>query len=301
MHRAHGRSLRSSGHRQAAASSAERLNAERPESKFLSVKLKAVADIFRHFANPLLVVGLRLGLLRVPLFLYRINKGTAHYSMLARPTSNSMADLFVLREVFVEETYRDLLPLLGDQPVRVIDIGGNIGSFAVWLHQRKGLRGGYCFEPDPTSFNLCRYNLGNNNCGFVQLFPKAVGGTSRQITMRVNTKRPGGNSIYTETADGSAETARVEVVAFAELLATLPGEFDVLKLDCEGAEWEIMDNTPPEVFRRFSVIIAEIHTDSSGRHHVNDFAAWFSKHGFKTLRWDGHEQGLYVGQRLEER
>jgi FkbM family methyltransferase len=268
--------------------------------KVALLKAKALGQIFRHFRNPLMVSLMRLGVARLPLFLYRIQTRGLHYAMLARPTSNSMADLFVLREVFVEETYRDLLPLLRRGPVRAIDVGGNIGSFAVWLHRAHGLQECHCFEPDPSSFRLCRYNLDNNHCGFVRSIPKAVGGKGRNITMRVNTVRPGGNSIYAAAKGEATDTAEVEVVAFAEWMDTVSGEFDVLKLDCEGAEWEILDSTPPEVFHRFRIIIAEVHLDSTGKHHVNALAEHFARIGFKTLRWDGHEQGIYVGQRVAE-
>jgi len=205
-----------------------------------------------------------------------------------------MADLFVLREVLVEETYRDLLPLLDPGPVRVVDVGGNIGSFSIWLHQRQGVREGYCFEPDPTSFNLCRYNLAHNGVGSVQAIPKAMGGLARQITMSVDTGRPGANSIY-RAKDDAKGTAQVDVLAFADWLRTIEGDLDVLKLDCEGAEWEILEHT-----RRFRVIIAEIHGDPASRHAVDDFARDLSRHGFKTVRWDGYAQGLYVGQRMKQ-
>ena len=104
-------------------------------------------------------------------------------------------DLFVLRSL--QETYQDILPLIEKKPIRVVDVGGNIGSFTVWLSRNRSLESGYCFEPDPTSFSLCRYNLGNG-CAFVDVIPKAVGGISRKISMRVNTNRPGGNTIYAE-------------------------------------------------------------------------------------------------------
>ena len=55
----------------------------------LRLKLTAVGEILRHFQNPLLVLLMRLGLLKVPLSLSH-RQGRFHYAMLARPTSNSM-------------------------------------------------------------------------------------------------------------------------------------------------------------------------------------------------------------------
>jgi FkbM family methyltransferase len=263
----------------------------------LRLKLIAVGEILRHFRNPFLVLFLRLGLLKLPVFLYRIVKGPRQYSMLARPTSNSMADLFVLREVFVDETYRDVLSLIENKPIRVVDVGGNIGSFTVWLSRNRPLLDSFCFEPDPTSFSLCRYNLNGNGCSSVNAIPKAVGGKSRQIQMRVNTTRPGGNSIYADASNQDGEHATIDVIAFGEWLSTLQGDFDVLKLDCEGAEWEIVDETPSGAWQRFAVIVAEIHEEPSQRHQPDDFPKLMEARGFETTRWDGGHMGLYIGRR----
>src|SRR6185436_7265446 len=147
------------------------------------------------------------------------------FHMLARPSRATMSDLFVLREVFIQETYRDVLPLLSKKPLRVVDVGANLGSFTIWLHHRHGVAEAHCFEPEPTSFRLCRYNLAANGCPFAEVTPKAIGGHRRQLTMRVNTNRPGGNSIYAPAATGE-DVHQVEVLAFSEWLKTVPGNFD---------------------------------------------------------------------------
>src|SRR6185436_12596744 len=185
------------------------------------------------------------------------------FHMLARPSRATMSDLFVLREVFIQETYRDVLPLLSKRPLRIVDVGANLGSFTIWLHRRHGVAEAHCFEPEPTSFRLCRYNLAANDCPFAEVAPKAVGGQRRQLMMRVNTSRPGGNSIYASVGAGE-DVREVEVVAFGEWLNTVPSNFDLLKLDCEGAEWEIATTLLPEQAARFPIVVAEIHDDPAG-------------------------------------
>ena len=254
-------------------------------------------SILGHFRNAWLVILMRLGLVRVPYFCYRIRKDRREYAMLARPSTTSMADLFVLREIFVDETYRDLLPLLPAGPVRAVDVGANLGSFAVWLHRTHGLSEGYCFEPDPTSFGLCRFNLLQNGCSRVTAVEAAVGGVAREVAMRVNTTRPGGQGIYQRSGGDGGEVQSVRVVAFAEWLKSIEGTFDVLKLDCEGAEWEILETAPAELWHRFRIVIAEIHGDPSGRRAVGDFAVEMQKLGFTTVRWDGYAQSVYLGRR----
>jgi FkbM family methyltransferase len=215
-------------------------------------------------------------------------------TMLARPAATEASDLFVLREVFVEEVYRDLLPHLPPAALKVVDIGANLGSFTIWLSRSRPVAKAFCFEPDPSSFNLCRFNLANNGCGTAQVIPKAVGGIPRQVSMNCSTVQPGGNSIY--GAQMTKQTVTVEVVSLAEWMNEVSDEFDVLKLDCEGAEWEILDHTPAAVFTRCGMIIAEVHPDPTGHRDVGEFPTRLTQYGFQTLRWDGHAYGLYLGK-----
>ena len=258
-------------------------------------KIRALLDLIRYFRNPALVIAMRLGLVRVPFFPYRIKTHYGALTMLARPASVAMGDLFVLRELFVDETYGDLLPLLESAPVSVVDIGANLGSFVVWLHRRHGVRAASCFEPEPTSFQLCRFNLALNGCQTAVPVQAAMGGQAREITLVGDAERPGAVSIYKPSPVQGG--SKVQVLSFEKWLAEQPGGFDVLKLDCEGAEWEILEHTAAGRLRQFRLIIAEVHGDPSGRHGVDDFPRLLEERGFRTVRWDGRMQGIYFGAR----
>jgi hypothetical protein len=78
-----------------------------------------------RFQNPLIIMMTRLGVLKIPYFIFRFNTAKKPTAMLGRPTTTSLADLFVIKEVFIHETYRDILPLLTEGAVRFVDIGGN--------------------------------------------------------------------------------------------------------------------------------------------------------------------------------
>ena len=258
--------------------------------------LKSVFEIRRYFRNPWLIILLRLGLVQLPYFPYRMRCGTKPLVMLARPTTTSMADLFVLREVFVKEAYRDVLPLLGDaKQIRLIDIGANLGSFTIWMDRKLGVREAYCFEPEPDSFRLLDFNLRMNDCTGAKAIESAVGGTARTIQISLKQESPGGTSIY-DSSTGSAGRS-VPVLAFQQWLNELPGNFDLLKVDCEGAEWEIFRQTGASSFQRFRAIVAEVHGDPERRAAVSEFKALAERSGFRTVRWDNKEQGLYFGVR----
>jgi len=242
------------------------------------------------------MILLRLGIIKTPYFLYRLRKGPHRYAMLARPTTTSAADLFVLREVLLDETYSGILPLLTSPNVRLLDIGANLGAFTIWMHRIVGVREAYCFEPEPDSFRLLGFNLSLNGCGTAKTFPWAVGGEARTIRLALKKSSPGGTSIYADNA-ASPEAAPVPVIAFEAWLETVEGEFDLLKMDCEGAEWEILEKTRPAQFAQFRVFVAEVHDDPGKARHVGEFRSLCEKLGFRTVRWDNKSQGLYIGVR----
>jgi FkbM family methyltransferase len=264
--------------------------------KNLSAHLKSVFEIRRHFRHPWLLVLLRLGAIRMPYFLHEITNGDKQYRMLARPTTTSMADIFVLREVMVEEAYRDVLPLLGKKNIRLVDVGANLGSFTIWMHRTLGVRESHCFEPEPDSFRLLQFNLFANDCRTAKAVECAVGGVARTIHIALKESSPGGTSIYHPGSD-PARSRAVPVIAFGEWLRGIEGDFDLLKVDCEGAEWEILEKTDPQEFARFRVFVAEVHDDPEKKKLVSEFKGLMEKLGFRIVRWDNKSQGLYVGVR----
>jgi FkbM family methyltransferase len=266
----------------------------------LRVQADHIAAFWRlrqHFKNPWLVALLRLGWIKLPYFPYRLQQGENSYRMLARPDRSSTSDFFVLREVLVEETYRDVLPLLPQRGLRMVDIGANLGSFTIWLSHRAKVEEAFCFEPEPGSFRLLQFNLANNGCGFARALPQAAGGRARTAQILLKDGSPGGTNIYSSSGGERPEGTAVEVVAFGDWLKRTPGSFDLLKMDCEGSEWEIVRLTSPSDFSRFHALIAEVHMDPEGLLPVEQFGSLVEALGFRTVRWDRKAAGLYVGVR----
>src|SRR5215211_6261510 len=140
---------------------------------FLRDKAPQYLQIFTHFEQPLRTLLMRLGLPHAERASFRIHKAGKHYTMTGRPRRG---DIWLLREVLVEETYRSLLPFLPEGPLRYVDVGAHIGSFTAWLHSHRPLREGFCFEPDDESFALCKENLRANGVNNVTLSREALGG-----------------------------------------------------------------------------------------------------------------------------
>ena len=68
---------------------------------------------------------------------------------------------------------------------------------------------------------------------------------------------------------------------------------NLLKVDCEGAEYEIFFNTPPEVLERVERIIMEYH-DNVIKHSHTELITFLTHHGFAVNCYpnDAHD---YLG------
>ena len=249
----------------------------------LSSKAKQYGQICRHFDSPLFVIASRLGWPALKNFSYQLSVDGTDYAMLGRPTHG---DLWVMREVLIEQTYKTLLPLLPPRPLRVVDVGAHIGSFTVWLHRTHGIAEAFCFEPDFDSFSLCEFNLRRNKIP-ATVQQRALGGTTREEDFWSDATTAARHSLQRRATTATAAARRVQVVGFAEWLGTVSGRFDVLKLDCEGAEWELLDNAV-DAFSRFDIVVAEVHHDPTGaQRNARSIGALLAHQGFTTVSTAG--------------
>jgi FkbM family methyltransferase len=142
---------------------------------------------------------------------------------------------------------------------RVLDIGGHIGLFAIYLALRHpGLRI-YSYEPHPDNFKLFDRNLALNGVTNVRLYPEALSSDGRPIALACNPTNSGAVSAYSVTL----KHARVSGVPSL----TLDQMFDrdqiercsLLKIDCEGSEYEALLAT--QSWPRVERLCGEFHSN----------------------------------------
>ena len=139
---------------------------------------------------------------------------------------------------------------LEDEPL-VVDIGAHVGSFTLWLaEQYPGLRV-MCFEPDPDAFRYLRRNAGN----VATLYERAVG--AHTGTANLHRPIPAG-AISNLGAVPAGDSVAVDVVSLEDVRAPL-ADVALLKVDCEGCEYDLVLETPPTAWARVRRIVLEYH------------------------------------------
>lgn len=145
----------------------------------------------------------------------------------------------------------------------VVDVGANYGFFALRAVEL-GAKNVYCYEPEINNFN----KLKELTSGFPQIKSRrlAVFDESKSEAKIYNA------GISSNMWDGRANE-NVECISLVEIMSQICCKDNVvLKMDCEGAEYDILYHTPIDVLRQFKCIYIEIH-DESNPNYLNQTQA----------------------------
>lgn len=173
------------------------------------------------------------------------------------PPNEELTTIF--DEVWVDQRY---LPADWDPALRptVIDVGANVGVFTIWAARYLGAERIVAVEPAPDTSRELRGNLERNSVE-AQVLEAAVGRTSGEATLH-RRGAPARDTLFTTDRYGSRfePTARVRLVTLDEVFSLFEIEScDLLKLDCEGAEYEILGAAGNETLASVRHLVAEYH------------------------------------------
>jgi len=144
----------------------------------------------------------------------------------------------------------------------IFDLGANIGCFSLCsAHAHREARV-VAYEPEPSNAAAFADNLALN----AQLAPRivlvvaAVAGTSGTTRLNISGNLAGSNIIEGHV-DSSTRHIDVRVAEFADLVRSTCDPIELVKMDIEGSEFSIVDQTPAGVWDRVPAIAMEIHAD----------------------------------------
>ena len=209
-------------------------------------RLAAPVRIRRAFRNWPRVLTDHLGLARGR-YVTRLRDGTTF------ETRAGTDDRHVLYEIFVQGIYD---ADLGDGDI-VVDIGANIGGFTV-LAARRGARV-VAFEPFPANFEALRRNVLRNGVQ-AELAQLAVADAPRTAQL-VIPDDAGFSGRYSLHEGRGGRSVEVRCIGLDDVLTefALP-RIDLLKLDCQGSEYEILFSAAPATLARVRSVVVECET-----------------------------------------
>jgi FkbM family methyltransferase len=145
---------------------------------------------------------------------------------------------FLFFEIFVNGCYRRGLP--SEPGGDVVDIGANIGAFTLDAASRYPAATVHAYEPDPQTCAVLRRNVEANGLSArVRIWNEAVAGAAGTLRLW----RGEGSVVASAHLQASArgEFCDVPAVTLQTVVARTSGRVGVLKMDCEGAEADILE------------------------------------------------------------
>jgi len=159
-------------------------------------------------------------------------------------------ELFILCEVFLEGSYNLTSPT--NKPIALIDIGMNVGITSLFYAAQSKVTKIFSFEPFSPTYNLALHNLSLNKNISGKVVANNFGLAKDQGTLIVpysltQKGRMGLDGLPKKT-DKVMNVSKQEIFLkpvndqFLSIKEKTKENFIVCKIDCEGAEYEIIDS-----------------------------------------------------------
>jgi FkbM family methyltransferase len=138
----------------------------------------------------------------------------------------------------------------------IIDIGAHIGAFSIYCSTKYSPNSTYAYEPFPENYNLMKENIRINNIKNIKTFQYAITNEEGTKSLFLDNKSNAGHSLIKRSRSSiNIRTMTLEQIFFLNNIS----HCDLLKLDCEGSEFEIIKHTSQNTLRKVRYLSLEFH------------------------------------------
>ena len=167
-------------------------------------------------------------------------------------------DVAIANELFLDHQYRFCDETIKKAKNCVIDIGGHLGFFSIMASVLNPNVKIFSFEPHIGNYELLKQNLKNN---YVKnAFPKQLAVSSEIGQTELKISKEDLNHSLKLAIEPTGEIQKIQTTTLARIFEKNQITIcDLLKLDCEGSEFDIIYSAPKEIFQKISNIFLEYH------------------------------------------
>ena len=170
-------------------------------------------------------------------------------------------EFFRIKNIFKQHEYKIPLAFLPKNPITVIDIGANVGLFALYMHMLAPVRIIHCFEPAPATVKLLRRNT--DHLHNVRIHPFGLTDHQGTAVMTLDPNNTGMNSICgTPDKENSVEINVYDASAALDRYDLT--KIDILKIDTEGSEIPILKSLASKL-DSIGIVMLEYHSERDRR------------------------------------
>lgn len=192
-------------------------------------------------------------------------------------------DFAIANELFLDHQYRFCDEVIRKSMAPIIDIGGHLGFFSLYASLLNPNVPIYSYEPHEGNYTLLKENLKNNHIKNVHPHQLAVDKEIRIIELQLSQEDLNHSTV--RAIEPTGKTQKVQTVTLERIFEKNHIEqCALLKIDCEGAEFGILYNTPATLFSRISNIFLEYHDWIEGE-NSDELKNFLKNQGYKVEKY----------------
>ena len=191
------------------------------------------------------------------------------------PNEKNMKVIFT--EIFLDDNYKlewikNFSKKRGIKIKSILDIGGNCGLTSMLSRQFFPDSTIHCYEPN---IDIEKFLKPNSEIANFKYFLEAVGANTKMVKLNIDTNQ----SVLSSISSDKFGTTRQ--VSFEEVLERFEkNKVDIVKMDCEGSEWEILDKV--DLLKNIKFLTMEYHLGMDNYDH-NRITNSLEKVGFQIV------------------
>ena len=259
------------------------MKTERGASHFTK-RVRQTVTTYRNFPRVLLDLALAETKWRPDEVTYKLRNG------LTVVTPNADGARHPLYEIFSDDAYRigELTSGL-DADATIIDVGGQIGGFSMALAKAMPQARIHVYEASPTSAGYVSRNIDSNGLDSrVTVHATAMASETGSFTFVDSGDASGLNGLTAPEGLGSEVT--VPATTFDEAVKGAGGPVQLVKIDVEGAEYDIILPSDKSSWADVRKVVMEYHPVEG--HSLEELTDFFAAVGITS---DRHEPTVRAG------
>jgi len=176
------------------------------------------------------------------------------------PNEKNMKVIFT--EIFLDDTYKlewikNFSKKKAIKIKSILDIGGNCGLTSMLSRQYFPESTIHCYEPN---IDIEKYLEPNSKIANFKYFLEAVGANTEMVKLNIDNNQ----SVLSSVSSDKFGTTRQ--ISFEEVLERFEkNKVDIVKMDCEGSEWEILEKV--NLWKSVKFITMEYHLGKDNYDH----------------------------------
>jgi len=189
----------------------------------------------------------------------------------------SQADKSIIKEIFELREYKEVEAIIKSAQEPIIDAGAQAGFFVLYCRALNPEVKILAIEPDEDNLELLNQHLEINNLKNVEVIPAALAGKSGLRDFFISSDSHN-HSLFKVLVPKITKNVKIKTCSLDDLLKEQGIEkVALLKLDIEGAEYEVLENF--NSWEKIKNIALEYH--DFGKHRHEDLEKLLMMNGFK--------------------